>query len=79
MLMEENNELSAIWAEFWAYLQAEKWHLLERKQRQELHEANAAANGRRKYALGPERLRRLMQTYAPQKYLIHAATIQRAF
>ena len=58
------------WADFWAFIKTtDSWHSIPRAEKQYLYKAQAAA-GQGK--LGYERIKHLLERYAPERYEFQA-------
>lgn len=70
------NELTKeeAWDDFYTWIrQRQEWREMTREEkiRTGIYEANAARHGRRDHSLGWERLRRMLNEYAPGRYEFH--------
>lgn len=70
--MQQEFTKEQAWDDFYNWIrQQEKWKQMTRgeKIRTGIYEANAARRGNRDHALGWERLKRILNDYAPGRYL----------
>ena len=59
------------WADFWAHIhKAGVWAALAQKEKSALINANKAAQGRHRAALGVKRMQKMFERYTPGRYAI---------
>ena len=64
------------WEDFWNYInKPDRWAELKKEQRDELHQANRAASGAHRAALGVKRMARIFDTYAPGRYEVMVSVL----
>ena len=62
---------SEAWADFWEHIhEAGVWTALAQKEKSALINANKAAQGRHRAALGVKRMRKMFERYTPGRYAI---------